>query len=146
MVNLAYDLIKSKDEVEYKKLFIGTYCDPAKLIYTFDKILVKFYTDKFEHAFYESMDWKKGDKSIFSFERAEKILWIKDTLEDPKADLRMGWDKEKKNYETSRRVAIVKDLYVVIIHLKNSNEAKFMTAYWADKSMSKILGAPKWQA
>jgi hypothetical protein len=43
------------------------------------------------------------------------------------------------------RVAIVKNDYVVIIWLKNSKEAKFITAYVADNSIEKIRKSPKWE-
>lgn len=50
---------------EYKDYFIKKYCNQE--IYTHDKLRVKFYPDQFEHAFYESENRKKRDKSIFSY-------------------------------------------------------------------------------
>lgn len=142
---MGYILVKGKTIDEYKALFEQVYCDPANPIITFDGIKVKFFRDNFEHAFYESKNWKKGDKTIFSIQRAEKILWIKDTLKDQNAVLKMGWDKKTKSFKTARRVAVVKGNYVVIIHIKNIREAKFITAFEADNSISKILACPDWK-
>ena len=141
---MAYNLTKLISESDYKQLYLTYYCDPNKPIKTFDGITVKFFPDKFEHAFYESNDRQLGDKGKFSLIRAERILWIKDTLEDPSADLRVGWDKKFKTYDKSRRVAVVKNNYVVVIWVRNNSEAKFVTAYEADNSINKILASPKW--
>lgn len=130
---------------EYRQIFIKTYCDKDHPIKTFDGIIVQFYPNMFEHSFYESANWKKKDKSIFSVNRAEKVMWIKDVLEDKTADLRCGWNKKKKSYQKVRRVAIVKNNYVVIIQIFDELKARFITAYEADKSITKILSSPKWE-
>lgn len=142
---MAYQLVSGKTVNEFRALFEEVYCNPAKPIATFDGIRVKFFSDQFDHAFYESENWKKGDKSVFSNKRAEKILWIKDTLGDKSAVLKVGWDKKTKSYDRSRRVAIVRNNYVVIIHIKNAKEAKFITAYEADNSINKILAGDDWK-
>ncbi len=64
----------------------------------------------------------------------------------------VGWDRKKKRYNKKRRVAIVMGNYVVIIQLKGSGKAKFITAYLADKKGIKgrpatidlIRRGPKW--
>lgn len=127
-----------------RQLFLQTYCNPLSPIITFDGIEVKFFPDQFDHAFFESVNRKLADKTQFSLVRAERILWIKDTLEDPTADLRVGWDKKYKIYDKSYRVAVVKYNYVVIIWIKDVKNGKFITAYEADKSIGKILGSPVW--
>lgn len=142
---MPYNEVKGKTIDEYRKIFHEIYCSPSESVKTFDGIKVKFYDDNFNHAFYESENWQKGDKSKFSINRADKILWIKDTLEDKTAKLKVGWVSETKSYNHSRRVAVVKDNYVVIIYIKNSIEAKFITAYEADKSIAKILSCPDWK-
>ena len=99
----------------------------------------------FEHVFYESDNRKAKDKSILSYMRLEKMLWIKDVLMDETALMFQGWNKDKKIYENNRRVSIVKDDYVVVIWIKNRNEAKFITAYEADNSKEKIMNSPIWE-
>lgn len=141
---MAYNLLHLPDVVSYRQTFIDVYCDHAKPIITFDQIRVKFYPNMFEHAFYESVNRAKGDKSQFSYTRAQRILWIKETLEDPTSDLRVGWEKSKKTYDRSRRVAIVQGNYVVIIWIQNPALASFITAYEADNSIRKILQSPVW--
>ncbi len=142
---MPYQNLPAKTIDEYRQIFVDLYCDLNKPIITFDGITVKFYADMFEHAFYESSNWKKGDKSLFSYNRAEKIFWIKDALEDSSAILKTGWEKSTKSYNKSRRVAIVKNNYVVIIWIKNNKEAKFITAYEADKSINLILSGDDWK-
>ena len=141
---MAYQLTHLPDEAAYRQLYLQTYCNAANHIITFDGIEVKFFPDRFDHAFFESVNRQLADKAQFSTVRAERILWIKETLEDPTADLRVGWDKKYKTYDKSFRVAVVKHNYVVIIWIKNGTYAKFITAYEADNSIGKILGSPVW--
>ncbi|MFN6087093.1 MAG: hypothetical protein ACK476_19460, partial [Fluviicola sp.] len=83
----------------------------------------------FDHCFYESSSRKSKDKSILSLNRLEKMLWIKDTLQDETAILKKGWDSKTKTYFKDRRVAIIKNNYVVIIRFTGKLKAKFVTAY-----------------
>ncbi|MDD4685560.1 MAG: hypothetical protein PHD45_10060 [Bacteroidales bacterium] len=141
---MAYKKIKPYNMTldELKNLWEEEYC--RKVIYTHDSIRVKFYPDMFEHVFYESNNRKAKDKSILSYMRLEKMLWIKDVLMDETALMFQGWNKDKKIYENNRRVSIVKDDYVVVIWIKNKYEAKFITAYEADNSKEKIMNSPIW--
>lgn len=114
-------------ESELRQIWKDTYCSCD--IETFDKVQVRFYEDMFDHSFYESSGRLNNDKSILSFNRLEKIYWIKDTLQDPDAILKKGWDSDNKCPFKDRRVAIVKDNYVVIIRFVGLLRAKFVTAY-----------------
>ena len=146
---MAYKKIKSYKMTEEKlrELWGKEYCNwKEKPIYTFDRILVKFYRDQFNHIFYESSDWKKKDKSILSLNRCEKMFWIRDTLQDKTAILKIGYDNVKKKCVKNRRVAIVKGNYVVIILKISDNKAKFITAFEAGKrTLSQILSNPDWR-
>ena len=130
--------------VQYRKHFEIVYCTGK--IFTFDGIQVFFKRSDFDHCFYDSKDFK-DDK--LSKERYERINWIKETLEDPKADLRFGWNSKKKKIDYDRRVAIVNKNYVVIIEIIKKKDGtlkgKFLTAYVADNSIDKILSMPKWK-
>ncbi len=76
-------LLETQDD--YREYFINNYCN-AK-IYTYSGIEVKFYPDQFEHSFFESKNHKKRDKSLFSLERAQRMTWIKETLQNQNAQL-----------------------------------------------------------
>ncbi len=84
--------------------------------------------------------------------RAERIDWIKAALQDPDSEREVGWNKQKKRYEKSRRVTIVMQNYVVVIQLTGHKKANFVTAYLADTPGSKsrpstvdqIRTGPKW--
>ena len=103
-------------------------------------------------AFYESLNRRRKDKSLFSYKRANRIYWIKWVLENPNAELYKGYDHSKKGYDESRRIAICVDNYAVVIELnKNKDKAKFITAYVADgtngkgeKAIDLIRSSEKW--
>ncbi len=105
---------------------------------------MKFYEDKFNHLFYESENRKLKDKSILSYNRLEKIYWIKDTLQDVTAILKKGWDTENKEYFKNRRLAIVKGNYVVIIRFTGKLKASIVTAY-EKEDISNILNSPDFE-
>ncbi|MFA1643514.1 hypothetical protein AB5N96_11665 [Chryseomicrobium imtechense] len=121
------------DLAEYKKVFEEEYCNQE--VFTFDGIKVGFHPDMFEHAFYKNANRRKGDKSIFCFERAKRMRWIRKVLLDDDLTIYQGWDSKKKAASPDRRVCLVTpDGYVVIIALnrKNNKYARFITAYICD--------------
>ena len=139
-------LKKFKNEDECRKYYEDVYCTTP--VTTFDNIKVHFYPEKFEDAFFESKNYQKRDKTIFSIKRAERIDWIKSVLEDPKAELYKGWDRDKKKPRKDRRVAVVSpENYIVIITILSNNKAKFITAYPALglRTILKIKTSEKWQ-
>lgn len=138
---MAYRKIKSHrlSENEMRDIWKLEYC--LSEIKTFDGVSVKFYEDMFDHVFYESASREAKDKSILSLNRLEKIYWIKGTLEDPDAILKQGWDNQSKKYFLDRRVAVVKNNYVVIIRFTGVMKAKLVTAY-EKNDIDNILSGP----
>ena len=134
----------------YKNIFEAYYCKAP--ISTFDGILVFFKKNNFEHAFYESKNRRRKDKSLFSYKRANRIYWIKWVLENPSAELYKGYNHKTKSYDSSRRIAVCVDNYTVVIELtKKGDKANFITAYVADgingrgeKAIDLIRGGEKW--
>lgn len=141
---MAYKKIKPYNfsEVELRKIWYEEYCQQE--IYTFDKVKVLFFEDMFDHVFYESANRKAKDKSILSLNRLEKLLWIKDTLKDPDAILKKGWDVKRKEYFENRRVAIVRGNFVVIIVFTGLLKANFVTAY-EKNDIENIMIAPDFE-
>lgn len=145
-------LVKYDSAAKYRQRFENIYC--RKPIVTFDGIQVRFRKRDFNHCFFESM---KTKDDTFSPERAERIDWIKATLEDPSSELHVGWNRKKKKYDSTRRVAIVMKNYVVVISITTKEEyltADFCTAYLADtvplkgqnfSTLEKIKLGPKWK-
>lgn len=129
-------------EYEMRAMWKSEYCDID--IYTFDNVKVNFFEKDFNHCFFESSGRKMRDKSILSLNRLEKMLWIKDALQSPDAILKKGWDKKKKRYFDNRRVAIVKNNYVVIIVFTGLLKANFVTAY-KKNDIDNILNAPDFE-
>ena len=119
-------LLQGLTAAQYREHFERTYC--CGPVDTFDGIAVRFRRRDFNHAFFESSSPKHKD-DLFSIQRAEHIDWIKATLQDPDADLYVGYDNKKKRTVHNRRVAIVKGCYVVIIALTGSHSAVFITAF-----------------
>ena len=135
-------------EAECKQYFIDNYCNAE--ISTHDGIKVKFHEDMFEHAFYvrTTKSWE-AKKDHFSTDRGERIDWIKDVLNDPTITPRQGYDKAKKRFDNSRRVAfLAPNNYVVIIQLIGNREARFVTAFIVDSTdvASKISANPVWNS
>ncbi|MGB4848038.1 MAG: hypothetical protein WBP41_08985 [Saprospiraceae bacterium] len=143
---MAYKKIKSYklSEDQLREIWDENYCKHR--IITFDGIEVSFYPEMFDHAFFESAAHKSKDKSILSHNRCEKMLWIKDVLEDPEAILKQGWDNELKSHDSSRRVAVVKGNYIVIIKIYRQGRARFITAFemFDDGNLEKLLAGPDW--
>ena len=134
---------------DYRRYYISNYC--CEKIFTFDSIRVRFRSEQFAHAFYESSA-KNGWKDGFSWERAKRINWIKETLENPKADSYQGRDKRNNSYDNNRRISVVYENFVVIIDITKKGAVTeplmttFVTAYPADQyAMEKIRKAPRWK-
>ena len=137
-------LIYYSSEKEYQLHFESVYC--KGVINTFDGIPVYFKKERFFHCMYESSH-KNNQKDQFSLKRAQRIDWIKATLENPNADLYQGWDSKQRRIEPSRRVAVVYESYVVVIHVSNRNgkiNGEFITSFYADNSIAKITQMPRW--
>ena len=130
---------------EYRSHYERIYCRGN--IQTFDGIRVYFKASKFGHSFYESTA-QDGRKDIFSWVRAQRIDWIKATLENPKAALFQGWNKDSCQYDATRRVAVVYEEFVVVVEMglkqDGSLKANFVTCYQADNSIRKIRSSPEW--
>jgi hypothetical protein len=110
---------------------------------TFDGIPVRFRKRDFDHAFFES---KRAKDDSFSLTRAERMDWVKATLEDPESERFIGWNNKSKRYDRKRRVAVVMGNYVVVIALSARGHGHFITAFVADseKTLEKIRKGPKW--
>jgi hypothetical protein len=139
-------LVKYTTEADYREHFRKKYCKGP--IVTFDGIPVIFSPKDFDHAFYESSSKKQPDKKIFAAVRAERMDWIERALLDKNAELHPGWDKKKKNYDYTRRVALANGDHVVVIQILKSGNARFKTAYPADniRTLIKIKSSPQWKS
>lgn len=130
---------------EYREHYNRIYCRGR--IHTFDGIRVHFSPGRFKHVFFESTS-RDGRKDAFSFVRAQRIDWIRATLENPDAELFQGWDKDRRCHDARRRVAVVYENFVVVIKMsmkKNGTlKANFVTCYQADNSIGKIRNSPAW--
>tara|TARA_R110001583_G_scaffold45139_3_gene142532 strand:- start:716 stop:1183 length:468 start_codon:yes stop_codon:yes gene_type:complete len=131
---------------EYKRHYER--CYQRSTIITFDGIRVYFKPQKFGHAFYENSQKRKGPKDEFSPVRAQRMDWIKATLENPNAKIYQGWNKEIRAYQEDRRVSVIYDDFVVVIELSLSKQGElkgnFITCYVADKSIDQINKSPEW--
>lgn len=132
-------------EVMVREVWRKSYCD-GQVITIYGGIIVRFYEDTFEHAFYESERGRGIKKTIFATLRAERIHWIKDALLDENAVHKQGWDSKRGKLNPKRRVTIVQGNYIVVIDHIGIATAKFITAYLVDNptKLTKILEAPNW--
>jgi len=109
------DLLTCEDEEEYLAYYRKEYF--RKGVITFDGIRVYFREDRFPHAFYESSN-RDGRKDKFSKMRAQRMGWIRATLENENSDLFQGWGNKKKRYDPGRRVCLVYEEFVVILEMR----------------------------
>ena len=141
-----YKLIVASNytEGQFRDMWQAAYC--KQHIVTFDGIRVHFYDSNFDHAFFETTDRRENapKKDSLSLRRLARFYWIKDVLHDPTAELYEGYDKKSKSYTRNKRVAVVKDNYVVVIQFYSETDANFITAYVADNSIDKIKKGPLW--
>ena len=143
--NEKYRQLVAQDytEEQFREMWRSNYCSQA--IYTYDGIRVKFYDSNFDHAFYESSDRRLGNKDVLSRRRLSRILWIKDALEDPDAELYVGYLSKRQSLSGKRRVTLVKGNYVVVIQLYKEKEASFITAFVGDEeTIQKIKSDSLW--
>lgn len=139
---MAYPpLVRYATVAEYRAHFERVYCQGP--LATFDGIQVRFRKRQFGHCFFES---RTAKDDTFSPRRAERIEWIKATLEDPAAELHVGWDNRRKAPATDRRVALVVGNYVVVIRLiGDKTRAEFVTAFVAGAAtVAKVRSNPPW--
>ena len=142
-------LLKLAGASEYRLHYENIYCRCA--IVAFDGIAVRFRKQQFNHCFFESTR-RDGRKDAFSSKRAERMDWIKAALQDSGADRYFGWNKERRRYDRSRRVAVVMGNYVVVISITRPTTADFVTAFVADtpaspgrpSTIDQIKRGPKW--
>ena len=138
-------LLKLPDQAAYRTHYEQTLCRGG--IATHDGIPVFFRKSEFDHAFFESSD-RRGANDVFSLERAMRMDWIPAALADPAAGCFQGWDRQKRRYDPTRRVAVVVDDFVIVIGIRQTRrstlKAKFITCYQADNSIGKILQSPRW--
>lgn len=139
-------LLQYETTAEYKRHYERHY--QRGIITTFDGIRVYFKPQRFGHAFYKNSQNVNGRKDIFAPERAQRMDWIKLTLEHPDAELYMGWNKKEKCYEEDRRVSVVYEDFIVVIELSLNRQgtlkANFITCYVADNSIGTIRTSPLW--
>ncbi len=145
---MPYKKIKSYNftEAELREIWNKEYCEG--LIKTFDEITVQFFSSMFDHCFFESANRRAKDKSVLSYNRLEKIYWIKEALTDPDAILKIGWSAKTKSYDDSRRVTLVKGNYIVVIVIFADKKARFITAYEVndDDNLELIKNSPNFRA
>jgi hypothetical protein len=139
----APELLKLASVAIYQGYFNATYC--LKPLVTHDGLSVRFRKSNFNHCAYESSQ-RDGNKDTFSPQRAERLGWIRDALQDTNLTLYAGWDKKKRRYDHEKRVTIMVEDFVVVIRLKSAREADFVTCYVADdpETKRKILSSPRW--
>lgn len=122
------DLCILSTETEYRQLFNETYCESS--IITHQNLAVSFYPEMFDHAFFSRSDRRSDVKDVFDQDRVQRILWIKDVLQDSSIPIYQGYNTKKKKPEPRAKVSLLTpDGYVVIIRIEKEGKARFQTAY-----------------
>jgi hypothetical protein len=137
-------LLKLKDEAEYREHFRKYYAGMQSPIVTHDGLTVYFFLDNFDHAFFTNSPGSPV-KDTFALDRAERMMWVKNILQDPSVEL---YRRIMPNGKV-RRIALDASIpYTVIIQInkKKPNIAKFITAYIVNSpsALTKMCSNPKW--
>ncbi len=131
------ELTYLKNEEKYRNLFEREYCQ--KEIITCHNIVVKFYARHFDHAFFSRSNRRSNKKDVFDSHRAQRILWIKQVLQDNNIPIYQGHNSKTKKSDKSRRVSLLPpDGYVVEIRMTGEDKAEFLTAFV--KNDSAVIG------
>ena len=129
----------------YRQHFEHVYCRGPTA--THDGFPVWFRRADFSNAFFESSQ-RNQVKDVFSVTRAERMDWIKATLQAPFAARYCGWDAKSKCYDPVTCVSNAYDDYVVVVCFRRRRAGEvhgwFKTAYVADNSIGKIRSSPIW--
>lgn len=141
---MPYQLLNLNHPDEYRDHYNLVYCKGP--IVTFDGIEVRFRKNNFLHLCYVDRSGKKGARSDFAQERAQRIEWIRDALLDDKTVLYFGWDTWKQRPMLDRRVALVTPHnYVVTIQHTAATTADIVTAFLMDAdSVTKLKSNKQW--
>ena len=138
-------LLKLPDQAAYRAHYERTLCRGG--IVTHDGIPVFFRKSEFGHAFFESSN-RRGANDVFSLDRAMRMDWIPVALADPNVPCFQGWNRKRRRYDPTRRVAVVTDDFVIVIGIRQTRggvmKANFITCYCADNSIGKIRKSPRW--
>ncbi|HVA47716.1 MAG TPA: hypothetical protein VNH11_15205 [Pirellulales bacterium] len=124
------DYVVYADEKAYREHFERCYVKVAGGMKTFDGIVVQFFPEMFDHAFFESSDRRNPTKDVFCTERAKRIDWIRFALESDAAEI----FETLHESGTKRRLTLVAGNYLVVIQLDErvTKRARFITAYIHD--------------
>lgn len=140
-------LLYLRNPGDYRRHFREAYCQEP--VVTFDGVQVSFYEKHFGHAFFEGVSYgypyRVVPKTSFSFERAERIDWMRQALLDDDAELYWGLDRLGGGYTLKRRVCIAGGEYVVVIEYHRPDEAEFVTAFpGSARTLRKLRHSPRW--
>ncbi len=96
---------------------------------------VRFWEDRFEHAFYTSSNRAKNrdDKDKLAVERIERIKWIEKVIggDVPGSACYKAQSTSGRKTEPNRLYVISRELYVVWLEPRNDGGWKFSSAYTA---------------
>lgn len=135
-------LLTLVDEQAYRDYYKQHFVSKSPII-TFDGIAVRFRLS--HHVELLRKEPEPNTLRIFCQQRAERLPWVLEALQDPDADIYFGYDKSRKRVDFNRRVAIVNWNYAVIIRLAGKGKAEFISAYPMDDGPLALARTnPRW--
>lgn len=139
-------LLSLPDEAAYRRHFDRAYVHGSPVVSP-DGIIVRFYPERFDHAFYKKSSRQARRKDTFDFQRAERMDWIRAVLTDPCVERYRDIRKSKGLW-----CVVVEPTtpYVVVFQLMKAHppQARFITAFVVDKPweyLLKVRRMPWWQ-
>lgn len=135
-------LLNLGSEEEYRNHYIQTLVKGPPVI-TPDGAEVRFFPERFVHAFYRKSDHWKDTKDAFAHSRAQCMDWIRTMLCSRHAEM----FREPCGLGQYNRLVLDRhNRYLVVTVTIREGEERFVTAYdeVSEDKMRKILALPRW--
>jgi hypothetical protein len=139
-------LLNLPDEAAYRAHFEREYVHGPAVV-TPDDITVRFFPERFDHAFYKSSCRGAQDKAVFDTDRAARMDWIRAVLTDASLE-RYRDPRRPKEFWCVVLEATTPYIVVVKLYKNNPPLARFITAFVVDDSwgyLIKMRRMPRWQ-
>jgi len=135
-------LLDLRSEEEYREHYVRTLVRGPAVV-TRDGALVRFFEERFEHAFFKKSDRWRDSKDIFAVSRAQRMDWIRALLMSETAEM----FREPCGLGQSNRLALDRsNRYLVVTVTVRPREERFVTAYdeVSEDKVRKIAPLPRW--
>lgn len=130
-------------EEEYREHYVRTLVK-GSLVITPDGAKVRFFEERFDHAFFRKTNRWKDEKDDFARSRAERMDWIRVCLTAQNVEI---YREPCRLGQLNRLVVLRMQRYMVVTVTVREKEERFVTAYddLSNEKIYKVTGLPRWK-